>query len=232
MIISKRLYPDDPGVNLAEKTLHFSRYQYASRMINKNNRFLRAKILDAGCGLAYGSDILSQKTKLKTIGVDIDTTTIKRLTEKFKSDKRLKFIKADIQSLPFNGNSFDYAVCFETIEHLTMVRAKKTVHEFYRVLKPGGYLFISSPNPFFTKIMKKIVPQYHNPYHLHEFYPQELKTLLNKSGFNLVESRGQYPFFPLLYLLIDKLSFLKFFFEPKSYFFPEISRYFLYLVKK
>ena len=231
MKICKRLDPNDPNMGLAEKTLHLTRYQYVASTIKKFHR-PQAKILDAACGLAHGTNILCRQTNLKTIGIDIDMRLISNLTIKFIDHKKMQFIDASIESLPFTDNFFDYIVCFETIEHLKLLQAQKAIKEFGRTIKPGGYLFISSPNPFFTKIMKKIIPQYHNPYHLYEFYPHELKSLLNKTGFKVVESRGQYPFFPLLYLLIDKLPFLKFFFEPKPFFLPQVSRYFIYMGKK
>jgi len=46
--------------------------------------------------------------------------------------------------LPYADNRFGLVTCVETIEHLENFRA--VVREIYRVLKPGGFAVISTPN--------------------------------------------------------------------------------------
>lgn len=46
--------------------------------------------------------------------------------------------------LPFAQNSFDHVVSIETIEHLENPRA--FTRELVRILKPGGILFLTTPN--------------------------------------------------------------------------------------
>jgi ubiquinone/menaquinone biosynthesis C-methylase UbiE len=48
------------------------------------------------------------------------------------------------QSLPYSSGSFDFITCIEGLEHLE--NPFNAIREFYRILKPGGKLFLSLPN--------------------------------------------------------------------------------------
>jgi 2-polyprenyl-3-methyl-5-hydroxy-6-metoxy-1,4-benzoquinol methylase len=51
---------------------------------------------------------------------------------------------ADIQAIPRPANHFDTVISCETIEHVPDPR--KAISELIRVLKPGGRLFLTTPN--------------------------------------------------------------------------------------
>ncbi len=56
-------------------------------------------------------------------------------------------VRADHRSLDEVGEaSCDAVACFETIEHLTLAEAFALARGCARVLKPGGRLFLSTPN--------------------------------------------------------------------------------------
>ena len=87
--------------------------------------------------------------------------------------------------LDFPDNFFDLICAFEVIEHIKDY--KKALAEFYRVLKPGGLLLISTPNKaIYSPDSKK--PFY--PFHFHEFYLEDLKTMLK--DFQIQKIWGQY----------------------------------------
>lgn len=55
------------------------------------------------------------------------------------------FKKGDLsQSLPYPSESFDFITCIEGLEHVE--NPFNAVREFYRLLTPGGKLFVSLPN--------------------------------------------------------------------------------------
>lgn len=57
----------------------------------------------------------------------------------------LKYVSADMcRRLPFDDDSFDYIVSIEGIEHIE--NQFHFVRECYRVLRPGGRLFLTTPN--------------------------------------------------------------------------------------
>ena len=49
-------------------------------------------------------------------------------------------------ALPYDGNSFDRALCLDVLEHLSFEDQPRAVAELYRVLRPGGELLVSVPN--------------------------------------------------------------------------------------
>jgi SAM-dependent methyltransferase len=74
--------------------------------------------------------------------------------------KRVRFICGDATALPFDNHSFDAVTMFDVLEHVP--DHEKAVSEALRVLKPGGFLLISSPNenwrfPYY-RFMKSICP--------------------------------------------------------------------------
>src|SRR5699024_3168362 len=72
---------------------------------------------------------------------------------------------------PYADDSFDVVVSFETLEHL---EAQQTLLAgFRRVLRPGGFLIVSSPD----KKTYSDETGYDNPYHVRELYRDELAAL-------------------------------------------------------
>jgi len=56
-------------------------------------------------------------------------------------------VPADYRSITdVEPASFDVVTCFETIEHLTLEEARAMLDGAARVLRPGGRLFVSTPN--------------------------------------------------------------------------------------
>jgi SAM-dependent methyltransferase len=74
--------------------------------------------------------------------------------------ERVRFVCGDATALPFASESFDAVTMFDLLEHVQ--NDKKAISEALRVLRPGGFLLISTPNenwrfPYY-KFMKSICP--------------------------------------------------------------------------
>jgi len=101
----------------------------------------KARILDLGSGT--GELIIERVTavrKPEIFAVEIDPIH-------FKETKKLgiKVIKADIEKgLPYKNNYFDIISANQIIEHL--VNVDFFMEEIYRVLKPNGYVILSTEN--------------------------------------------------------------------------------------
>jgi len=128
----ERLIPEIGGKAAYE---HLARYAYASSFTTNKC------VLDIACGEGYGSFLLSKNSK-KIVGVDLNEEVIKHASSKYKSNN-LSFFAASIFNLPFEDGYFDLIICVETIEHV--MDQKSAISELKRVLKPGGLLFISTP---------------------------------------------------------------------------------------
>lgn len=154
-------------------------------------------ILDIGCGFGYGMSILNEKkNKGFVIGIDIDKSAV--LTCKSNFPSSTVFI-APADALPFQNNAFDIVTCFDVIEHLK--HHKVMLDEIYRVLKPQGILYISTPNKIVWNLARRLNIQPGNPFHLHEYTLNEFKDVLKKSGFKIINVEGVMLPIPLTRLL-------------------------------
>ena len=145
---------------------HWHRYAWAARLVNG------LSVLDAACGEGYGSHLLAQSAA-RVDGVDIDPQAVAHAKAKYASD-HLQFHAASALDLPFPDDHFDCVVSFETLEHL--VEHDQLLNEFRRVLKPEGFLIISSPD-------KKTYSDdtgYQNEFHVRELYRDEFEQLLTR----------------------------------------------------
>jgi ubiquinone/menaquinone biosynthesis C-methylase UbiE len=102
---------------------------------------LRGKrVLEIGCGRGGFAAWLS--TRCPSLhGADFSYTAVAKASGFVRS---ATFEVADIQSLPHPGGTFDAAVSCETIEHV--LDPARALSELARVLKPGGLLFLTTPN--------------------------------------------------------------------------------------
>lgn len=74
---------------------------------------------------------------------------------------RVTFVSGDATALPFADATFDAVTMFDLLEHVP--DHEQAVAEAYRVLKPGGYLLVSTPSdnwqyPYYSAI-QPICPQ-------------------------------------------------------------------------
>lgn len=77
----------------------------------------------------------------------------------------------NVDSLPFPDKNFDIVISLAVIEHITNVSNYMT--EIYRILKPGGILYISTPN--FRFCYKSF---FDDPTHVRPYTEKSIKRLL------------------------------------------------------
>jgi SAM-dependent methyltransferase len=142
---------------------HLLRYAWAGRLAAGK------RVLDAGCGLGYGSRILRHAGAADVVGVDIAAAVVE--AARAVEEPGLRFEVGDVHDLDFEEGAFDLIACFEVIEHVEDQRG--VISELVRVLAPDGVLVMSSPN------RAAYVPG--NPHHVHEYLPEELRAALAES---------------------------------------------------
>lgn len=98
------------------------------------------RILDVGCGNGTLIFVLANfLPNCEFHGVDSSGKQIKKCIRKNKYDN-IKFLQAEAEKLPFDDEYFDFITCANTI-HLLPQRVR-AIDEMYRVLKPGGNLYL------------------------------------------------------------------------------------------
>jgi len=173
----------------------------AQRMIDV--RGLRT--LEVACGRGGFVRALARKGAY-AVGLDFSRAALKIGRErslKFEEESRATFVQGDAHSLPFPDGYFDVIVSCETIEHLP--QPEKGVSEFHRVTKPGGVLFLTTPNYFNLMGLYEFYSKFRHPkrgpdqpYDRIQFFFQT-RRLLKQAGWQIQKSDGvvhQLPIFP------------------------------------
>lgn len=129
-------------------------------------------ILDAGCGT--GGMMNSLEKYGNVFGVDFSPEAIV-----FCKKRNLSNIsQASIEKLPFSSQYFDIVVCLDVIYHQGVKDDRRAVQELYRVLKPGGRLFLRVPaNPWFSSYHAELV------HTRHRYSKNEIRKLLSQFFF-------------------------------------------------
>ena len=99
-----------------------------------------SRILDGGCGLGNWTLYYASKG-FDAVGMDISSVTIEKLQERFQHGK---FVTGDIRGTEFKDDHFDAYFSWGAFEHFEDGLGAP-LREAQRILKPGGYLFISVP---------------------------------------------------------------------------------------
>lgn len=153
----------------------------------------RGRILDAGAG---SGDI---SRKLRDAGYEVTAVDIR--PPPFQEDG-ISWRTADLnEPLPFQDQTFDAVLCANVIEHLE--NPTLFVRETYRVLKERGMLLVTTPNLLnlksrmanlllglneFYAVPNNEVGNYRGGQHIHLTNYYELRTLLHRNGFRIIEA--------------------------------------------
>jgi len=139
----------------------------------------------------YQLELANEPDRLKQDGGRVRLTN-RRLGLDYQFEYQAFNIETD--RFPYEEGSFDAVLYCEMIEHL-MHDPTHSLYEIHRVLKPGGYLVLSTPNPFrYTNYLrfftgKNIYPPFsgYGPYSRHnrEFSAAELRLLLKQCNFEI-----------------------------------------------
>jgi 2-polyprenyl-3-methyl-5-hydroxy-6-metoxy-1,4-benzoquinol methylase len=145
-------------------------YEHTPRYAFVSSYAKDANVLDFGCGTGYGSAFLARYAN-SVLGLDISNEAID-WAKAVHLSSNLTYQRHDDLGRKLADASFDLITCFEMIEHVDHQTQIAAVESMARMLRPGGRLIISTPDPRYT------APYGDNPYHLREMNEEQFRDLL------------------------------------------------------
>jgi len=159
-------------------------YEYFS-LINAtefpNNNF----IFDVATGTGRAASILSRLGYLVITGdynFDLKFESEKRITEEHLS--KVKYIKLNLERIPFTDNSIENIVCINTLHELD--NPLVCLNEILRIHSPKGKLLIADFNSEGFDVMDKLHKVRYGRLHPRgKISPEELKSILNYNYYDI-----------------------------------------------
>ena len=99
-----------------------------------------ARVLDGGCGLGDWT-LYFTRQGYSVVGVDLSRQTVEQIQARFPA---AEFVDGDIRCTHFPAASFDAYFSWGVFEHFES-GPQECVRKAFRLLKPGGLLFVSVP---------------------------------------------------------------------------------------
>jgi len=143
------------------------------------------KVLDVGCNTGRGGLRLKElNPNLTLLGLDCVQERLDALPECYS--QKVYGLSTDI---PIEDRVVDVIVAGEFLEHLYPADVDKTLCEFQRVLKIGGRLLLTTPNPNYIK-SKITGASVYGSSHLTQHFPKVLRFRLQTHGYSGVKIYG------------------------------------------
>jgi SAM-dependent methyltransferase len=104
-----------------------------------------AEILDVGCGAGAMTEQMARRGEARrVVGIDVDEVQLEKNARRTWPDQ-VEFQRGGVQQLPFADHSFDGVAMFKSLHHVPSDLLDAGLREVRRVLRPGGWLYISEP---------------------------------------------------------------------------------------
>lgn len=103
--------------------------------------------LDAGCGKGAMLARLGEGFPA-VVGLDasLEYLILARKLAETENIHNVRLVCASVEELPFRDGTFGMIVAVDVIEHLR--DTERAAHELHRTLRPGGLLYLNSPNRY------------------------------------------------------------------------------------
>jgi SAM-dependent methyltransferase len=179
----ERIVPDTKAWN-AYYANHICRYRFA---VEKLSVAGSRKILDAACGVGYGSAYLADLITGSSItAIDRSESALQIARQSF-AKTAVSYLTDDCLTFTHTASKgpFDAVVSFETLEHLP--DPVKFLQNCREHLREKGLLIISTPNQLVSSPGNDLNWEFHEK----EYTPEEFMELLEESGFRNIRLYGQ-----------------------------------------
>jgi len=178
-----------PGINLHARL----RYSQLPLRFGEAKRGEVRRVLDAGCG----NGMLSYQAYLKgncVTAISIKRSEVASCRRQFNELQRIPYEQmsfnfANLYEVDYPARHFDEIICTEVLEHIE--RDGEVCRRFWKFLKPGGVLHLTSPNADHPHNLDSELDGHEAGGHVREGYtPKTFKALLEPIGFRIEEFAG------------------------------------------
>ena len=170
-----------------KKSLRNRLWRRTSEVLSAIKQFTKSplrNIIDLGTADARMLDSIHRRyPQAHCIGVECVQELVDFAKSKFP---HLEIIKGDVESLDFPDSSFDLGIATSVIEHVSS--PAKMLHEAKRILKPGGILILTSPDPFWERLAT-LVGHLKKEQHQTVMNIKQLCNLTKECGFTVLKTQ-------------------------------------------
>ncbi len=142
-------------------------------------------ILELGCGNAeITRNIATSGKNLKITALEVDDIAHKKnllITDL----PNVSFALSGAQEIPLPDESVDVVFMFKSLHHVPLELMELSMHEIRRVLKPGGFAYISEP--VFAGDFNEILRLFHDEQKVRQAAFCAIKKAVDEGLFNLVD---------------------------------------------
>jgi 2-polyprenyl-3-methyl-5-hydroxy-6-metoxy-1,4-benzoquinol methylase len=181
----------DPRQDVHRERMHdpnLNRYRVAEGLLPAETAGL--KVLELGGGIAELSRRMTEKG-IKVTFVDLSDANLAKAAKLGLETHKLDL---NLGLPPFEDSTFDGVVMLEIIEHV--VAAEFLLKEIHRVLKPGGFVILSTPNFAFPLNRLRILAgglSMDEGYHYRFFTVRSLAAMLRAAGLEVETTAHTVP---------------------------------------
>jgi ubiquinone/menaquinone biosynthesis C-methylase UbiE len=163
-------------------TFTVERYRQFARQLPDGDH---AHVLDVGCSTGRGGVELARARPGAVLwGLDVVQRRLDELPAVYT--KRICGLST---AIPIDDEIIDAILAGEFLEHLRPQDVDPTIFEFHRILKVGGRVILTTPNPNAIKL-RILKGSVYGPGHLTQHHASVLRTRLRMHGFKNVKVRG------------------------------------------
>jgi SAM-dependent methyltransferase len=146
-------------------------------------------VLDAGCGEGVLVEEYAGRLRIEGLDENYSSSFVRR---------------GSLLALPYDAARFDRVLCLDVLEHLSFADQPRALAELRRVLSPAGELLISVPNLAHLQsrvhllLRGRLIRTASELKHPGDRPLAEYRTLVGRTGFDVIDVTGIFPTLPVL----------------------------------
>jgi len=178
------------------KTYDLPSLDSTSRRGGRPTTYELKRLLDLGAASGYFLDVAG-RSGYSAEGIEINPSAVK---EGQARGRKIKI--ADILKSGYPDNTFDSVTAFDFFEHLPHDKLKDYLSAIRKMLAPGGVLAVITVNTAsrWAKIFGRKWHTFLPPEHISYFSDKNIRSFLEKNGFEILEIKTVHKRFSLQYI--------------------------------